>query len=272
MDLAYKAALTATLVAMVLMVARLFGRQVAGLLAGLPIASAPALIWIALERGPAVAELAAVGSVAACPMAVVFALAYERSARRLGPLPTLLLATLLLALAAIGVRAWCNGMAAALGGAVAASVLALRLLPARPEGPVRVPVAASPAGIAATSIVAGLLSAVICAAGSHLDPFLGGMFASLPFVSAAVVVNEHVRGRPTAVARFLRGYIGGLLGKAVFGAAFGVLVGLADAGVAATLAIVVGVAASLASARWLDADGRRGHGVPFTEGAAEVVA
>ncbi|MEO9068115.1 MAG: hypothetical protein ABI281_08325, partial [Caldimonas sp.] len=194
MDLACKAALTATLVAMILMVARLFGRQVAGLLAGLPIASAPALIWIALERGPAIAELAAVGSVAACPMAAVFALAYERSARRLEPLAALLLATLLLGLAAIGARTWLTGMSAAVVGALAASILALWLLPALPALTVvraRAAAAGSAAGIVATAIVAGLLSAVICAAGSHLDPFLGGMLASLPFVSAAVVVNEH---------------------------------------------------------------------------------
>lgn len=272
MDLAYKAALTATLVAMILMVARLFGRQVAGLLAGLPIASAPALIWIALERGPAIAELAAIGTVAACPMAAVFALVYERSARRLGPLPTLLLATLLLGLAAIGVHAWLTGMAEAVVGAIAASVLALRLLPALPEIRARATAAASPVGIAGTAVVAGMLSAVICAAGSHLDPFLGGMLASLPFVSAGVVVNEHARGRPAAVTRFLRGYVGGLLGKAVFGAVFGGLVASAGAGAAATLAIALGVAATLASARWLDAESQRRHGAARAAVSAEVSA
>ncbi len=120
----------------------------------------------------------------------------------------------LLALASVGLRAWFTGMGAALAAAVAASVVALRLLPALPEAvAARAPAAAPPVGIAATAVVAGVLSAVICAAGSHLDPFFGGMLASLPFVCGAVVFNEHTRGRPEAVPRFLRGYVGGCSAK-----------------------------------------------------------
>lgn len=76
MDWAYKAMLTALAVAAVLMVATLFSRRLSGLLAGLPVITAPALLWLAHERGAEFAALSATGSVAASAAAALFAVTY----------------------------------------------------------------------------------------------------------------------------------------------------------------------------------------------------
>lgn len=56
----------------------------AGLLAGLPTVTGPALLWLSLDHGAAYAVNAAIGSVAACAVCALFALAYERASRHAG--------------------------------------------------------------------------------------------------------------------------------------------------------------------------------------------
>ncbi|MFN9185151.1 MAG: DUF3147 family protein, partial [Betaproteobacteria bacterium] len=73
MDWAYKAVLTATTVALLLAVAQLFGRRLAGILAGLPTVTGPALVWLALDHGTDFAVEAALGSVAASALCGLFA-------------------------------------------------------------------------------------------------------------------------------------------------------------------------------------------------------
>lgn len=85
MDWAYKAVLTATTVALLLAVAQLFGRRLAGILAGLPTVTGPALVWLALDHGTDFAVEAALGSVAASALCGLFAVGYVRAGRRFGP-------------------------------------------------------------------------------------------------------------------------------------------------------------------------------------------
>lgn len=51
MDWSNKAMLTAATVAALLALARLFGHRLAGILAGLPTVTGPALLWLALDHG-----------------------------------------------------------------------------------------------------------------------------------------------------------------------------------------------------------------------------
>ena len=60
MDGLWKAAATALTVAVLMGLARGAGHRVAGLLAALPTTTAPALVWLAADQGPAFAARAAV--------------------------------------------------------------------------------------------------------------------------------------------------------------------------------------------------------------------
>src|SRR3954467_10816461 len=99
MDFVMKAAMTASLVAMVMLAARRWGGNTAGLLAGLPLTTVPALIWIGLERGADVAAQVSTGSVVGCSLAPIFALVYDRVARRLSPAATLVVSIAVLSAA-----------------------------------------------------------------------------------------------------------------------------------------------------------------------------
>lgn len=89
MDGLFKAALTAALVALLLLAARWWGQRVAGLVVGLPTVTAPALGWLAVSRGPAFAAEAAAGAIAAGAPCALFGLAYALVSRRAGPLVAL---------------------------------------------------------------------------------------------------------------------------------------------------------------------------------------
>lgn len=234
MDWGYKAVLTAVTVAAVLMAAQVFGRRLAGLLAGLPIITAPALLWLAQSQGTAFAAQTAVGSVAACGAAAVFALAYERLARRLTPLATLAGSLAIGGLAAgalsgIGAQAGWAALCAALGCAIAWAGL--------PQ-----PVRAAPAGrrlrgeLWLVAVAAGAVCALVGAWSTQLGPYWSGLLASLPIVSACALVHQQVTAPADELRRLLRGYVGGLAGKAVFGLLFAALVGPVPAAAALLLA------------------------------------
>ena len=82
MDWSSKFFITAVGALLVLLVAQRFGQRVAGLVAALPLVTAPALVWLAHDHGIAFAVGAAVGSVGACAMLAVFALAFSIASRR----------------------------------------------------------------------------------------------------------------------------------------------------------------------------------------------
>jgi hypothetical protein len=243
MDWGYKAMLTAVTVAAVLMVAQLFGRRLAGMLAGLPVITAPALLWLAHERGAAFAAASAVGSVAACGAAALFALAYARLAGRCGPVASLVgslsigggVAMLLSLLAG---NAW-----AALGVTALACTLVLRLLP---RSPVPTANAARPrAQIWPVAIIAGAMCALIGLVAAQVGPYWSGLLASLPIISACALIHQHVSAQPDDVHRFLRGYVTGLGAKTLFAAAFAWLVLWLPAAVAMLLALVLALVAAL---------------------------
>ncbi len=85
MDRAYKAALTATTVALLLAVAQLFGRRLAGILAGRPTRDRPRARLARAGHGAGFAAEAVLGSVAASALCGLFAVGYVRAGRRFGP-------------------------------------------------------------------------------------------------------------------------------------------------------------------------------------------
>jgi hypothetical protein len=239
MDWAYKAMLTATTVALLLTVARLLGARIAGLLAGLPTITGPALVWLALDHGADYAKLAAIGSVAACVPCAAFALAYQRSAARVGALASLLLATATSA----AVLPAISGLEGSLPGALSAGVfvvlLALAAMPVQRDGVPCVRVRGEPW---LTAGVAGLVSAVVALTAPQSGPFWAGVLASPPLVVAAVAMTQHLGGGAAAATPFLRGYVGGLLGRVAFCVLLALLIDRLPLPLAAGLAIAGGCA------------------------------
>jgi hypothetical protein len=252
MDWGYKAVLTAMTVAAVLMTAQLFGRRLAGLIAGLPVTTAPTLLWIAAEQGTAYGARCAVGSVAACGAAAVFAVIYERVARRRGLLPSMGAALAgggVVALALALLTRGEQGLAIALLATTFLCTWALRRLPAAPAA--ARPTRRLRGELLLTAALAGTVSAVIALWSPLLGPFWSGLLASLPVISSAVLVQQHLTVPHADRQRFLRGYTTGLVGKAAFATAFAGAAVQIGASMAAAVAVAVGIAVSMGLARRL---------------------
>jgi hypothetical protein len=256
MDWAYKAVLTATTVALLLSVAQLFGRRLAGILAGLPTVTGPALVWLALDMGTDFAVEAALGSVAASAMCGLFAVGYERASRRCGPVIAVLVASAASALPLPLIGMWTSlawSPLALLLAVIVVCTLCVAWIPA--TQPSRVVVAPAPRRLAIelwlTAGVSGLVSGVTAAAAPQVGPFWSGVLASPPLIAAAVAIHLHMAAHhhgDGAVARFLRGYAAGLIGRSGFAALFAALLAPTGVVTAVVLATVIGCAATMATA------------------------
>lgn len=219
MDFALKAALTASLITTVILVANWLGDHAAGLLSGLPFTTLPALLLIGLDHGPAAAADAAVGGVVGCALASMFALAYHGAARRLPPLPTLVCSILCLTGGLLVTSRFTVTLPIAGLSTCAFAAGALWLIrphpmtsPAhRPKTPTRAAVSALAIGVCG----AGVTMIVIA-----LSPSLGGTVAAMPLLGIATAATTHAARGRTAVPRFLRGYVISSLSKTAFCAVF----------------------------------------------------
>jgi hypothetical protein len=249
-DWSCKAVLTATTVALILMVAQLSGRRAAGLLAGLPTVTGPALVWLALERGAEYAVEAATGSIAACALCALFALAYERASRRGGVLIALTLASVASVLPAPTLHWFASGVLPTLLIAAAAALTVWVALPDGDEAGGRAPPACRPrTELMLTAGVSGMVSGAVALSAPAVGPFWAGVLASPPLIAAMVAMHQHAFVGHASVRRFLRGYVAGLTGRAVFGAGFALLLAPVGVAGAALLATAAGCAFTFAAMR-----------------------
>jgi hypothetical protein len=250
MDWINKALLTAAIVAMLLALSARVGRRGAGVLAGLPTITGPALCWLAAEHGNDYAGQAAIGSVAACAVCALFALAYERASRRLGALAALVLACTVAGVPTPALQALSGDLATALVVAALAAAGACALMSDRAADAAAATRPAPGRGghdIVLTAFVAGAVSGVVAWAAPATGPFWAGVLASPPLLAAAVAVHEHARGGRGPAQRFLRGYVAGLVGRAAFGAGFALLI--APLGIAAATLVAAAAGCVFAAHR-----------------------
>lgn len=249
MDWGYKAMLTTVTVALVLLVAQTVGRRLAGMLAGLPVITAPALLWIAAEQGAAFAARCAVGSIAACGLMALFAFTYERLSRRFGVVISLAGSLAVGGLIAMPM-ALLSGhplRAIALSGVLCAVVIVLLPRTQAQAGQAR----RMRGEIAFTAVAAGLISVVVSLGARDLGPYWSGLLAALPIISATALVTQHLTATHADIQRFLRGYVAGLIGKAAFALAFAAAVVQLGGGLAVAAALAIGVAVTVATTRGL---------------------
>ena len=245
MDWIFKAALIAVTVFFVVAASRHFGQRAAGVVAALPIITAPTLAWVSQEQGVGFAVSAAVGSISACAIMATFAIAYARGSR-LGGVGTALAFGLAGAFAVAQPAAM---VSARLGEALAlALVCCFVALVFLPVGSDRVaPARQWRLAAVAVALVSGGLSALAAMFGPDLGGFATGLLASLPLIGGGVAILEHTTSGQRAAEQFLHGYVRGLFGKAAFGAVFALLA----VHVGAPSALLLGIAvACVLSHRW----------------------
>lgn len=243
MEWLWKGIVTMASVALVLALARRWGGSAAGLVAGLPTTTAPALAWMAGEHGlPFAAEAAAATVAAGCTMAA-FSLAYAHATvARCGPRGALAWGVAA-ALATTGPVLACSGhllacVALGLGGCV----LALRAWPAERDTTSEAP-AAVRLGATVPAAAAGGVTLGLGMVGPAIGTACSGLLASLPVVSITVATTQHAAQGPAAARQFLRGAVAGLIARIAFGTVFSAALPAAGTG----WALCAGLGATLAA-------------------------
>jgi hypothetical protein len=218
MDELFKALLTAGMVLIVMVAARLGGRRVAGLVAALPTITAPTLAWLAHDEGLGFAISAAIGSVAACAMLAVFALGYARAARYGGGVVALLCGLGGALAMALPAKAASANLPSALMLALVCCAITFAAMPRL--GAETLSLRRAPCSMWRVAAMAGAITAIATLVGPAMGGFAAGLLSSLPLITGPVAMAEHANGGHRAAAHFLRGYVGGLFGKAAFGTVF----------------------------------------------------
>lgn len=245
-----KGVVTAFVVAALLLVARRRGQMAAGLLAGLPTVTGPALLWLAVEHGHVFARGAAQGALAAGIPCALFALGYGLGCRRHGPWVSLALGSAAGALplpwllgaadAPLHVMAWLLVVAAvAVACQHALAALARTASQFAPVTP-----ASLGCGWWLTAAVSGVVSAVAAGLAGAVGSFGAGLLSSPPLLAAAVALVLHRRpGHGLPALQFLQGYAAGLLGRGLFVAVFGALLQPTGAAGAFVIALLLAAVA-----------------------------
>ena len=248
MESLFKALLTAGTVLLVMVAARHGGRRFAGVVAALPTITAPTLAWLADDEGMTFAVSAAIGSVAACGMLAVFALVYARAARYSGGAVALVCGLLGALAVALPAEAASADLSWALALALASGAVAFTAMPS--PHPDIVSRKESLRLMLLVAAISGGVTALAASIGPSMGGFATGLLSSLPLVTAPVAMVEHATHGHRAAAHFLRGYVGGLFGKAAFGAVFALLA--PRLGVVTALSLACGSACLLSSLRLLE--------------------
>jgi uncharacterized membrane protein (GlpM family) len=210
--LLYKMLATAALVVSVSMLVERVGPFLGAMVATLPISAGPALVFVAMDRGPAFLEASARAGLPAFAGTAVFAVVYALLAQRRrtlisvgGSLAAWLVATLL-----IQSREWSLGAALALHGIVFGTALRVTRPYRRAAPVVRATRRSWDVPFRAAIVMA--LVATVLVAGRLLGPRTAGTIAVAPMVFASVglVLQPRVGGAlPAAMmANGLLGLIG----------------------------------------------------------------
>ena len=246
-----KLSLTPLSMLAVSLAARRWGSFVGGLLAGLPLTSAPISVYLALEQGPAFAAVAADGALSGTSAVLVSYACYAALSQRLGLVAAGVLSVLAFAACALLVLASGRASVAILVSLVAIAIMALLT---RHVGPTlsedRLPHWDLPARLTASTAMV----LAITAAAPRLGPTLSGVLSPMPVISWPLIIFSHVQGGRSDALAAIRGTAAGALGILVFY----IIVAhfLADHGLLAVYGAALGGAALVSA---LSAIGLRAH-------------
>ena len=248
--LAWKLLLAPSLVGAAFLAGRRWGPRAGGLAAALPIVAGPALLFYALEQGPAFAASAARSTLIGLVPLTAFCLVHAALARSLrlprrwgAPLCLVSGWAAFLACAALLRPLRLPGWGCTAAGA--ASLLAGLLLLPGIDGDGQPPLRHHPAvELALRMAAAAALVTGLTGIAGRVGPAWSGLLTPFPVASSVVVIGTHLADGPGALPATLRGFLLGLFGFVAF---LTVLwLGLGPLGIAAAFSL--GLAASLAIA------------------------
>ncbi|TAG01102.1 MAG: hypothetical protein EAZ43_12235 [Betaproteobacteria bacterium] len=216
-----KTAITVMCVAAVLWIGRQFGDRASGILAGLPVVTAPTLMWLATRDVPDFAIRAAVNVMSATAAYAFFALLYAHLCTKLRAVTCLAVALAVsLLVAALFVSIPASRMQTLIVALIVCA--AIRWFMPEPMQGVRtpsVPAAAKPPlqiPIWAVAMNAGLVCGGIIYFSAYLPAHWVGMLASVPIIGATIAISAHQRLGVPQARRGLIGYVEGCGVKILF--------------------------------------------------------
>ena len=237
-NLTLKLVATPALIGAATLVGRRWGQSIGGWLVGLPLTTGPVAFFIALEQGAGFGAAAAAGSLGGAVAEAAFAVAYGRSAARAGWPLSLLAGSMAYAAVAAVLQGLALGPVLLCGVAIAALLVALRLIPSGSPGVVTVPPPRwdVPARMALATAVVLALTALA----PRLGATLSGLLATYPLFAAILTAfGHHLQGAGPAVS-VLRGLLFGLFSFVAF--CLVLALGLVPLGIAGAFAAAIVVA------------------------------
>jgi hypothetical protein len=231
-----KLVLTPVLIGAASLAGRRWGPAVSGWLVGLPLTSGPIAFFLVLNEGPSFARAASIGTLAGAISQACFCLAYGWLGVRLRWPVSLLAGSVAFAASTVALRSLHLPLPALFIAVVLALIVALELMPRRPER--GSPSVAVPRwDIPARMIVATAYVVLLTALAPALGPRLTGLLSPFPLYAAVLAVFAHHLQGPEAAASVLHGLLLGLFSFAAF---FLVLAGLLErAGVLTAFAAAI---------------------------------
>ncbi|HEX7785744.1 MAG TPA: hypothetical protein VF653_05945 [Methylomirabilota bacterium] len=237
-NLTLKLVVTPALIGGATLVGRRWGQSVGGWLVGLPLTTGPVAFFIAVEQGETFGAAAAAGSLAGAAAEAAFAVAYGRSATRVGWPPSLLAGSAAFAAVAAVLKGFRLGPVALSGVALAALIVSLRLLPAERPGDA----AAAPPrwDVTARMALATAVVLALTALAPRLGATLSGLLATYPLFAVILAAFAHRQQGAGAAVSVLRGLLFGLFSFVAF--CLVLSLGLVPLGIAGAFTAAVAVA------------------------------
>jgi hypothetical protein len=242
--LSLKLTLAPSLVGAATHAARRLGHRAGGLVGGLPVVAAPIVLIYALEHGTAFAAQAAAATVLGVVSLVAFCAAYAAAASRSGRagragVPLALMA----GWAAFGASTWFFadrrlGVWTGALLALAAVLLAGRSLAGR--APERREAARGRDLLIWRLLVTGAMVLALTTASGPLSPWLSGLLAPFPIITAVLAGFTHAQAGGGASIALLAGLVPGLVSFALFFVV--AAVALPGVGIAAGFGLATGAA------------------------------
>lgn len=242
--LGLKLVLTPLLIAFATLVQRRFGGVVGGLVAGLPLTSAPVSVFLAIQFGAPFASRAAVASLLGSVAMSGFCVAYARAARSFEWPVALTIGALVFGIVGGGLSQLPLDLLPASALAVPALSLAVAVI-GQPQTRVR-PIAPPTWDLPARMAVAGTAVVLITTFADTLGPKWSGLFATLPVFAGGMGAFSHRHGGAAAAHAVMRGISVGAFGAAAFFITLGVSLPRTGLAVAYPLAAAAALAATAA--------------------------
>lgn len=102
------------------------------------------------------------------------------------------------------------------------------------------------------AVLTAITVALVLLVAQALGRRLVGLFAALPIISGAALLHQHLTASHQDIQRFLRGYVAGLFGNALFALAFAATAVQLGPTAALAGALAFGLAATVGLVRTLD--------------------